>query len=310
MSERPMSERPKRARRCQLSVPGSSEKMMAKAAGLEVDHIFLDLEDAVAPAEKPSARSKIVEALNSLDFGDSVRCVRINDIETPWAYKDIIEVVTGAGENLDTIMIPKVKYAHEVKWVDILINQIEQDIGLKHRIGIELLIEEVEGMQNVDEIAVATPRLEAMVFGMGDYSASQGVDVREAMSSGGSLYPGDIWHYQRQRVVIACRAAGIDAVDGPFGNFRDPESYEREATRAMVLGCVGKWAIHPAQVEIAQRVFSPTQEEVDRARKIVQAYDAAVARGEGAAQVDDAMIDAASVRLVQNTLDKANLYGL
>ena len=148
------------------------------------------------------------------------------------------------------------------------------------------------------------------MFGMGDYSASQGVDVKEAMSSGDSVYPGDIWHYQRQRVVIACRAAGIDAVDGPFGNFRDPDSYEREATRAMVLGCVGKWAIHPAQVEIAQRVFSPTEEEVERARKIVQAYDAAVARGEGAAQVDDAMIDAASVRLVQNTLDKANLYGL
>ena len=305
-----MSERPKRARRCQLSVPGSSEKMMTKAAGLAVDHIFLDLEDAVAPAEKPSARGKIVEALNNLDFGNSVRCVRINDIETPWAYKDIIEVVTGAGENLDTIMIPKVKHAHEVKWVDILIHQIEQDIGLKQRIGIELLIEEVEGIQNVDEIATATPRLEAMVFGMGDYSASQGVDVKEAMSSGDSVYPGDIWHYQRQRVVIACRAAGIDAVDGPFGNFRDPESYEREATRAMVLGCVGKWAIHPAQVEIAQRVFSPTEEEVERARKIVQAYDAAVARGEGAAQVDDAMIDAASVRLVQNTLDKANLYGL
>jgi len=305
-----MSERPKRARRCQLSVPGSSEKMMTKAAGLAVDHIFLDLEDAVAPAEKPSARGKIVEALNNLDFGNSVRCVRINDIETPWAYKDIIEVVTGAGENLDTIMIPKVKHAHEVKWVDILIHQIEQDIGLKQRIGIELLIEEVEGIQNVDEIATATPRLEAMVFGMGDYSASQGVDVKEAMSSGDSVYPGDIWHYQRQRVVIACRAAGIDAVDGPFGNFRDPDSYEREATRAMVLGCVGKWAIHPAQVEIAQTVFSPTKEEVERARKIVQAYDAAVARGEGAAQVDDAMIDAASVRLVQNTLDKANLYGL
>ena len=305
-----MSERPKRARRCQLSVPGSSEKMMTKAAGLAVDHIFLDLEDAVAPSEKPSARGKIVEALNNLDFGNSVRCVRINDIETPWAYKDIIEVVTGAGENLDTIMIPKVKHAHEVKWVDILIHQIEQDIGLKQRIGIELLIEEVEGIQNVDEIATATPRLEAMVFGMGDYSASQGVDVKEAMSSGDSVYPGDIWHYQRQRVVIACRAAGIDAVDGPFGNFRDPDSYEREATRAMVLGCVGKWAIHPAQVEIAQRVFSPTEEEVERARKIVQAYDAAVARGEGAAQVDDAMIDAASVRLVQNTLDKAKLYGL
>ncbi len=305
-----MSNRPRRARRCQLSVPGSSEKMMGKAAGLAVDHIFLDLEDAVAPAEKPPARGKIVEALNSLDFGNSVRCVRINDIETPWAYKDIIDVVTGAGENLDTIMIPKVKYAHEVKWVDILINQIEQDIGLQRRIGIELLIEEVEGIQNVDEIAVASPRLEAMVFGMGDYSASQGVDLGVAMGGGDGVYPGDIWHYQRQRVVIACRSAGIDAVDGPFGNFRDAASYEQEATRAMALGCVGKWAIHPAQVEIAQRVFSPEQEEVDRARKIVQAYDEAVARGEGAAQVDGAMIDAASVRMVQNTLDKADLYGL
>jgi citrate lyase subunit beta/citryl-CoA lyase len=303
-----MSDRPKRARRCQLAVPGSSEKMMAKAAGLAVDHIFLDLEDAVAPAEKPSARGKVVEALNSLDFGGSVRCVRINDIETPWAYKDIIEVVTGAGENLDTIMIPKVKYAHDVKWVDILVNQIEQDIGLKRQIGIELLIEEVEGIQNVDEIAVSTPRLEAMVFGMGDYSASQGVSLRAAM--GDSAYPGDIWHYQRQRLVVACRAAGIDAVDGPFANFRDPEGYQREAARAMVLGCVGKWAIHPDQVEIAQRVFSPEREDVDQARKIVQAYDAAVARGEGAAQVDGSMIDAATVRIVQNTLDKADLYGL
>ncbi|MDP6815951.1 MAG: aldolase/citrate lyase family protein, partial [Alphaproteobacteria bacterium] len=144
-----MSDRPKRARRCQLSVPGSSEKMMTKAAGLEVDHIFLDLEDAVAPAEKPPSRGKIVEALNNLDFGNSVRCVRINDVETQWAYKDIIEVVTGAGENLDTIMIPKVKYAHDVVFVDILLNQIEMEIGLKRRIGIELLIEEVEGMQNI-----------------------------------------------------------------------------------------------------------------------------------------------------------------
>ena len=255
-----MSDRPKRARRCQLAVPGSSEKMMAKAAGLAVDHIFLDLEDAVAPAEKPAARGKVVEALNSLDFGGSVRCVRI------------------------------------------------KDIGLKRHIGIELLIEEVEGIQNVDEIAASTPRLEAMVFGMGDYSASQGVSVRSAMGDG--VYPGDIWHYQRQRLVIACRAAGIDAVDGPFANFRDPEGYQREATRGMLLGCVGKWAIHPAQVEIAQQVFSPEQEDVDQARKIVQAYEAAVARGEGAAQFEGSMIDAATVRIVQNTLDKADLYGL
>ncbi len=298
----------KRARRCQLSIPGSSEKMMAKGSGMEVDHIFLDLEDAVAPAAKPDARGKIVEALNTHDFGKSVRCVRINDVETQWCYKDIIEVVTGAGENLDTIMIPKVKYAHDVVWVDILLNQIEMEIGLKKKIGIELLIEEVEGMQNIDAISVSSPRLEAMVFGMGDYSASQGVNVRAIGGDGG--YPGDIWHYQRQRLVIACRSAGIDPIDGPFGNFKDDEGYRRECTRSSILGCVGKWAIHPAQVPHSQEIYSPNLEDVAHARKIAAAYDEAVANGRGAAQVDGTMIDAASVRIVQNTVDKADLYGM
>ncbi len=298
----------KRARRCQLSIPGSSEKMMAKGSGMEVDHIFLDLEDAVAPAAKPEARGKIVEALNTHDFGKSVRCVRINDVETQWCYKDIIEVVTGAGENLDTIMIPKVKYAHDVVWVDILLNQIEMEIGLKKKIGIELLIEEVEGMQNIDAISVSSPRLEAMVFGMGDYSASQGVNVRAIGGDGG--YPGDIWHYQRQRLVIACRSAGIDPIDGPFGNFKDDEGYRRECTRSSILGCVGKWAIHPAQVPHSQEIYSPNPDDVAHARKIAAAYDEAVAQGLGAAQVDGTMIDAASVRIVQNTIDKADLYGM
>ena len=298
----------KRARRCQLSIPGSSEKMMAKGSGMEVDHIFLDLEDAVAPAAKPDARGKIVEALNTHDFGKSVRCVRINDVETQWCYKDIIEVVTGAGENLDTIMIPKVKYAHDVVWVDILLNQIEMEIGLKKKIGIELLIEEVEGMQNIDAISVSSPRLEAMVFGMGDYSASQGVNVRAIGGDGG--YPGDIWHYQRQRLVIACRSAGIDPIDGPFGNFKDDDGYRRECTRSSILGCVGKWAIHPAQVPHSQEIYSPNLEDVAHARKIAAAYDEAVANGQGAAQVDGTMIDAASVRIVQNTVDKADLYGM
>ena len=298
----------KRARRCQLSIPGSSEKMMAKGSGMEVDHIFLDLEDAVAPVAKPEARGKIVEALNTHNFGKSVRCVRINDVETQWCYKDIIEVVTGAGENLDTIMIPKVKYAHDVVWVDILLNQIEMEIGLKKKIGIELLIEEVEGMQNIDAISVSSPRLEAMVFGMGDYSASQGVNVRAIGGDGG--YPGDIWHYQRQRLVIACRSAGIDPIDGPFGNFKDDDGYRRECTRSSILGCVGKWAIHPAQVPHSQEIYSPNPEDVTHARKIAAAYDEAVANGQGAAQVDGTMIDAASVRIVQNTVDKADLYGM
>ncbi|HJM50341.1 MAG TPA: CoA ester lyase [Alphaproteobacteria bacterium] len=305
-----MSQRPQRARRCQLSVPGSSEKMMTKAAGLGIDHVFLDLEDAVAPAEKPAARGKVVEALNSLDFGSSVRCVRINDLETRWAYKDVIEVVSGAGANLDTIMIPKVKYAHDVVWLDIMLNQLELDLGLERRIGIELLIEEVEGMQNIDAIAQSTPRLEAMVFGMGDYSASQGVNIGVAMGADSDSYPGDLWHYQRQRLVVACRVAGIDPIDGPFANFKDADGYRRECRRAMILGCVGKWAIHPAQAAPSTEIFSPTADEVEHARKIAAAYDEAVARGEGAAQVDGVMIDAATVRILQNTLDKADLYGL
>jgi citrate lyase subunit beta/citryl-CoA lyase len=196
-----------------------------------------------------------------------------------------------------------------VVFVDILLNQIEMEIGLKRRIGIELLIEEVEGMQNIDEIAVSTPRLEAMVFGMGDYSASQGVNVR-AIGGGDGDYPGDIWHYQRQRLVIACRSAGIDPIDGPFGNFKDDEGYRRECTRSSILGCVGKWAIHPAQVAHAQEIYSPDPADVAHARKIAQAYDEAVEQGLGAAQVDGTMIDAASVRIVQNTIDKADLYGL
>jgi citrate lyase subunit beta/citryl-CoA lyase len=298
----------KRARRCQLSIPGSSEKMMAKGSGMEVDHIFLDLEDAVAPVAKPEARGKIVEALNTHNFGKSVRCVRINDVETQWCYKDIIEVVTGAGENLDTIMIPKVKYAHDVVWVDILLNQIEMEIGLKKKIGIELLIEEVEGMQNIDAISVSSPRLEAMVFGMGDYSASQGVNVRAIGGDGG--YPGDIWHYQRQRLVIACRSAGIDPIDGPFGNFKDDDGYRRECTRSSILGCVGKWAIHPAQVPHSQEIYSPNPEDVTHARTIAAAYDEAVANGQGAAQVDGTPIAAASVRIVQNTIHQAGLYGM
>lgn len=182
------------------------------------------------------------------------------------------------------------------------------EIGLTKKIGIELLIEEVEGMQNIDAISTSSERLEAMVFGMGDYSASQGINVRAIGGDGG--YPGDIWHYQRHRLVIACRSAGIDPIDGPFGNFKDDEGYRRECTRSSILGCVGKWAIHPAQVPHSQEIYSPDPDDVAHARKIAAAYDEAVANGQGAAQVDGTMIDAASVRIVQNTIDKADLYGL
>lgn len=282
--------------------------MMAKAASLEVDHIFLDLEDAVAPGAKVAARGQIVAALNSLDFGRSVRCVRINDLDTQYAYEDIIAVVEGAGVNLDTILVPKVRSACDVRFVDRLLSQIESKLDMTRRIGIEVLIEEAEAIMRVEEIAGASDRLEALIFGMGDYSASQGIDPRAI--AGDSGYPGDIWHYARFKMIVAARTHGIDAVDGPFVNFRDGDWFRIECVRALQLGAVGKWAIHPSQVAIAQEVFSPSQEEVDRAYKAVSAYREAQAQGLGAIQVDGQMVDVATVRLVQRVIDRAELAGM
>ena len=300
--------RPRRARRCQLSVPGSSEKMLAKAAGSAADHVFCDLEDAVAPSAKVEARGKIINALNTLDWGKKTRCVRINDVSTQWCHDDIIEVVTGAGANLDTIMLTKPYSAADVIFLDRMLTQLEKKLGLEKSIGIEVLIEEVQALQNVEDISRSTPRLECLVFGMGDYSGSQGIDTRDIGGTGD--YPGDIFHYARFRIAMAARAAGIDAVDGPYANFGNPEGYLSEAKRAKSLGMVGKWAIHPAQIALATEVFSPNPSEVAFARKLETAYREAEAQGLGAAQVDGVMVDVASLRLVRNTLDKAELYGL
>lgn len=304
-----MSNRPRRLRRCQLSVPGSNPKMMAKAAGLELDHVFLDLEDAVAPNAKAQARKLIVEALNTHDWKSKTLCVRINDVDTQYCHDDIIEVVSGAGEKLHTIMLTKAKSAHDVMFVHLLLDQLEAKLGLPNRIGIECLIEEVEGMMNVEEIAACSNRLECLIFGMGDYSASQAMNLRSVGGEGGS-YPPDIWHYPRYKMTIACRANGLDPVDGPYANFRNPDAFRTECERSNVLGMVGKWAIHPSQVEIAQEVFSPPQKAVDAARKQKAAYEAALEEGLGAINVDGVMVDAASVRILQNIIDKADLIGI
>lgn len=301
--------RPQRRRRSQLSTPGSSEKMMQKAANSAADHVFLDLEDAVAPNQKVAARKKIIDALNGLDWSGKVRCVRINDLSTQYAYDDIIEVVEGAGENLDTIMMTKVQTPADILFADKLLGMMEKKLGLKKRIGLEALIEEVEGLQNVDEIARCSDRLECLIFGMGDFSASMGVDLKHVGVPDG--YPGDIWHYSRFRLVMACRAAGIDPVDGPYADFRNPNGYREEAKRAMILGCVGKWAIHPSQIEIALDVFSPKKEDVERARALAKAYAEAEEKGLGAIDFDGVMVDVASVRILKNTvLRKAELYGM
>ena len=302
------TDNPMRLRRVQLAVPGVSEKMLTKAAASDADHVFCDLEDAVAPSAKPGARQTIVEALNGLDWGKTVRCVRVNDVTTEWCFEDIIEVVEGARENLDTIMLTKPMDAADVLFVDKLLTQLEKKLGLKKRIGLECLIEEVEAMRNVWEIAHCCERLECLIFGMGDYAASQGMAVKHIGGTGG--YPGDIFHYPRYQLTIACRAAGIDAVDGPFGNFKDEAAYRTECERSLALGMVGKWAIHPAQIAPALDVFSPDQKDVDLAREIIQVYRKAEAEGIGSVGHGGIMVDAASARLFQNTVDRADLIGM
>ena len=297
-----------RLRRVQLAVPGSNPKMLAKAAASDADHVFCDLEDAVAPKAKREARGTVVEALTSLDWGAKTRAVRINDLETEYCYEDIIEVVEKAGGALDTIMIPKVRDASDILFVETLLLQIETKMGIKKPIGLEALIEEVEALQNVERIAAASPRLECLIFGMGDYSAAHGV---ETGGIGGSAdYPGDIWHYARFRLVAACRAHGLDPVDGPYADFKDEEGYKRECRLALMLGCAGKWAIHPSQIAPALQAFTPDKKDVEEARKIDEAYRKAVAEGLGAVNLEGTMVDAASARLAANILKKADLIGM
>jgi citrate lyase subunit beta/citryl-CoA lyase len=303
-----MNQRPKRLRRVELAVPGSNERMMAKAAASKADLVFLDLEDAVAPNAKVAARAKIVEALKGLDWTGKTRCVRINDLGTEWAFEDIIAVVEGAHAHLDLIMIPKVMRASDVLFVDTLLTQLEKKLRTDRRIGIEVLIEEVDAMINVEKIARASPRLEALIYGVGDYSASQGIDL--ASIGGPNGYPGDIWHYGRHKITVAARSAGIDAIDGPFGNFNDSATYKEECRRAKLIGMVGKWAIHPAQIEPALEVFTPRQADVDAARAMVAAYREAESKGLGAVTYEGEMIDAATVRIVKNLIDKADLIGM
>ncbi len=309
-----MTERPKRIRRSELSTPGTSEKMITKAAASTADMVFLDLEDAVAPSAKVGARDTIVAGLNQLDWGDKIRAFRCNSVGTEWCHDDIVHVVSGAGANLDVIMVPKIKGPREVWFVDDLLTGLERQLGLEvGRIGIECLVEEVEAVQTIDEIARCSPRLEALTLGVGDLSASQGMRLRHIGVTDGDQalhYPGDMWHYARTRLIVACRAAGIDAIDGPYANFASPDGYEKSAATFSMLGGVGKWCIHPSQIEVANRVFAPTTEEIATAQGAIDAVTAAEAAGEGAANFGGMMIDAATTRLFQVTLDRARQCGL
>ncbi len=295
-----------RLQRSTLAVPGSSPAMFPKALDSDADVVFLDLEDAVAPADKEQARRNVIQALLDLDWrghGKTIS-VRINGIDTHYMYRDVVDVIEQAGHRLDLVLIPKVGVPADVYLVDALLTQIEAAKKIPHRIGIEVLIETALGMANVEAIAATRGRLEAMHFGVADYAAS----CRARTVSIGGLnpdYPGDQWHFGLARMRVACRAYGLRPIDGPFGDFKDPDAFLAAARRAAALGIEGKWAIHPSQIALANEVFTPPDAEVSRARRILEALDEAARAGRGAAQLDGRMIDAASARMAQNVVDMA-----
>lgn len=295
-----------RVQRSELAVPGSQPAMFPKALASEADYVFLDLEDAVAPGDKEQARTNVIAALLEHDWRSHHKtvCVRINGIDTHYMYRDVVDVVEQAGRALDIVLIPKVGVPADVYMVDALLTQIEAARRSPRRIGIEVLIETALGLANVEAIAQSSKRLEAMHFGVADLAAS--LHAR-TVSIGGLNpdYPGDQWHAALSRMVTACRAYGLRAVDGPFGDFKDPEGFRAAARRAAALGYEGKWAIHPSQIALANDIFTPPAAEVDRARKILDALDEAARAGRGAAQLDGRMIDAASARMAQNIVEIA-----
>ncbi|GAW85302.1 conserved hypothetical protein [Bathymodiolus platifrons methanotrophic gill symbiont] len=298
-----------RVHRCELAVPGSNPEMFEKALKSGVDVIFLDLEDAVAPDDKLQARKNVIKAINELDWaGHGITVsIRINGLDTQYMVRDVVDLVEQCGDRIDTILIPKVGVYSDVYMVESMLNQLEMQQGLTKKIGIECLIETALGMANVEDIAkqgAIGGRLEALHFGVADYAASN----RARTTNIGGLnpdYPGDQWHFAISRMTVACRAYGLRAIDGPFGDFKDPEGFKDAARRAAALGCEGKWAIHPSQIVLANEVFTPPAAEVEKAKRILVALKEAAAQGKGAAALDGRLIDAASEKMANNVVNTA-----
>ena len=301
-----------RLRRSVLSVPGSSEKMISKAVALPADEIMLDLEDGVALEEKEDARAKVIRSFLDYDWEGRVRACRINGLDTPFAYRDIIDVVEQAGTTVDVLVIPKVEKVADLQFVDLLLTQIELRMGLEKRIALEASIETALGMLNVREIAFASHRLEALVFGIADYGASLTMPSPglSGHGDGEEQYPGHRWHFPLSRMVMAAKAAGLAAIDAPYGDFRDQAGLKRSSQIAASLGYDGKWAIHPDQLEIVNKTFTPSDDDVNLARRILRAYRKAEAAGEGATALDGKMVDGGSIRLARITYEKARRLGL
>jgi citrate lyase subunit beta / citryl-CoA lyase len=303
-----------RPRRSCLAVPGSSLKMLDRAQGLPADQVFLDLEDAVAPLAKPGARKNVIAALNNGDWGAKTRVVRVNDLTTHWTYGDVIEVVEGAGANLDAIMLPKVQEPSHVQWLDLTLSQIEKQMGLvAGSVGIEVQIENARGLVNVDAIAAASPRVETIIFGPADFMAS--INMRSLVV--GALIPdygpGDPYHYILMRILMAARMHDLQAIDGPFLQIRDVDAYTEVAKRSAALGFDGKWVLHPGQIDAANAVYSPSQADYDHAELILDAYDYATSEEGGklgAVMLGDEMIDEASRKMALVLSAKGRAAGM
>jgi citrate lyase subunit beta / citryl-CoA lyase len=305
--------RTSRARRSCLAVPGSSPRFLDKAQGLPADQVFLDLEDACAPLAKEGARHTVVKALNEGDWTGKTRVVRVNDWTTEWTYRDVITVVEGAGANLDCLMLPKVQDAAQVRALDLLLTQIERANGLPvGRIGIEAQIENARGLVNVDEIAAASPRMETVVFGPADFMAS--INMKSlVVGEQPPGYPADAYHYILMRILMAARANDLQAIDGPYLQIRNVDGFREVAARAAALGFDGKWVLHPGQIEVANEVFSPSQEDYDHAELILDAYEwhtSAAGGAKGSAMLGDEMIDEASRKMALVIAGKGRAAGM
>ncbi len=313
---------PLRPYRSKLFVPGSRPALFEKAAAGPADVVCLDLEDAVAPADKDAARDNVVEALNDIDWKGKTVTVRINGLDTPYCYRDVLALVERGGEKLDVIMIPKVGVAADIYAIDALITQASAHVGRKKKIGLEVIIETVLGLTNIDAIAGSSKRLESLHFGSADYAASQGmrttnigggnadyVMLTDADAGGAprTKHWNDLWHYPLFRMVQAARTHGLVAIDGPFGDYSDPEGFRVQAMRTAILGCVGKWAIHPSQVALANEIYTPPAKEVERAEAILAAMKEAQEKGLGAATLKGVLIDAASIRQAEGIVKQMQM---
>ena len=306
-----------KAHRSILSVPGHVAKMHGKAAESKADVIMLDLEDSVPPDAKEAARHQVIESLRAVDWHKKTVTVRINSLDTPFAYRDLVDVVEAAGAKIDAVVVPKVNHPGDIHCVDRLLDGIEQASGLSDlpvAIGIEASIETAEGLSEVTAIARASSRrLRSLVFGIADYSASIGARLVSLSGHGeneAEIYPGHRWHFALSRMVMAAKANGLLAIDAPYGHFKDSEGLQRSTTMACALGCDGKWAIHPSQLETINAVFSPTEEDIRRAVTILEAAEAAALNRRGAVAVEGRMVDQATVRLARNLYDQARHLGL